>query len=126
MATLDDQLKATEEKLAKLKTRVRDREARQHKQVKKERDRGILLWGASMEYRIKHATDTDTRNKLIEEVGTGIAEAFAGRNQRDKEAAQGHLDRVVAALPPLDNAKVGGEVTTTAPATTGTNDPRNL
>ena len=122
MATLDEQLEAAleaaQEKVAQIKARQRDREARQRQVERKERNRGLLLWGASMEYSIKHATDQGKRDKLIESVGTGIAQAFSGQNQRDKEAARGYLDRVVAALPPLDDGKGRGEGTATPTTTT--------
>jgi len=118
MATLDEQLAAAEEKVSQLKARQRDREARQRRVERKERDRGLVLWGASMEYAIKHSTDQDKRNKLIEFVGTRIAQAFAGKNQRDKEAARGYLDLVIAALPPLDDGKGRGEGTATPTTTT--------
>jgi len=117
MATLDEQLEAAQEKVAQLKARQRDRDARRRQVERKERDRGLVLWGASMEYAIKHATDTDKRDKLIEFVGTRIAQAFSGRNQRDKDAARAYLDRVVAALPPLDDGKGRGEGSATPTAT---------
>ena len=117
MATLDEQLEAAQEKVAQLKARQRDREARQRQVERKERDRGLVLWGASMEYSIKHAADQGKRDKLIEFVGTRIAQAFSGRNQRDKDAARGYLDRLVASLKPLDNAKMEGEGSQTATGT---------
>ena len=130
MATLDEQLQAAEERVAQLKARQRDREARQRKVERKERDRGLVLWGASIEYAIKHANDQDKRDKLIEFVGTRIAQAFSGQNQRDKDAARGYLDRLIASLPPVDDTKGRGEGTTTPTSTTtpaGTEyDPRAL
>jgi len=118
MATLDEQLAAAEERVAQLKARQRDREARQRKVERKERDRGLLLWGASLEYAIKHSPHQIQRDELIEYVGTRIAQAFSGQNQRDKEAARGYLDRLVASLPPVVDSNGRGEGTTTQTRTT--------
>jgi hypothetical protein len=120
----DARLAAAEKRLKQARAARAQVLARTHKADRAARDRGLMMWGVSTEFDIKHATDKANRDELIESVRDRLDRAFAGGKQRDKDAGLGHLDRLVASLPPLeDDTKEGGQTTDTR----GTDyDPRNL
>ena len=103
MTTLAEQLAAAEERVEKLRARQRDREARARKQRDKIRNRAMVLWGASTEYGIKHASTANQRVRLVADMRTRIEGAWAGRDHRDRDAAIAYLDRLVASLPSIDS-----------------------
>ena len=101
MATLEDQLRKTEERLKQLKAKQADQQVRKRKEAKRKQDRALLSWGRALDHHLKSETDGAKRDETLAFIRSIIEEAFPGENQPDRQCAMEYFDHLDGTLEPV-------------------------